>query len=298
MARAELGLVAERVRDDDAGAHSRKSFDSHPDRRGADEHRESLGDDKMVMTNMVKKLFALASVSALTGLAAATGAAGCTSETSEATPVQDAGTTDAKKTPTLASDDGGEQLCYDTDPYDATTIPYKKARALPGSCSANIRTVLGTLFFENPQMTPDELKERLASQESQACADCAVAPDDGDSWAPIVWDGIHLIQNLGGCLEVLSGKEECGRAYTQWNGCLNVVCGKCTTQNEALECLQNVQTTACSDATKALITACGDDVNSYIDACAPAGKPSAYEAIIKLCGGGPDLDAGSDSGSE
>jgi len=253
----------------------------------------------MVKTSMVTKLFALASVSALTGVLAATGAAGCTTETSEATPTQDAGTTDAKRAPAPQSgDDQAKQLCYKSDPYDATTIPYKKARFLPGSCSAKIKTVLTTLFNETPQMTPDVLHDGLASQESQACADCAVAPDDGDSWAPVVWDGVQLIQNVGGCLEVLTKSEDCGRAYTQWNGCINAVCGRCSTEAEARACVQNVQSTACSDATDALITACGKDVNSYINACAPPGVPGAFEAIIKLCGGTPGSDAGADSGSD
>ncbi len=244
-----------------------------------------------------KKLFALASASALTGLLAATGAAGCTTETTETTPTQDAGTSDAKKTPTLVSDDGGDQLCYQSDPFDATTIPYKKARVLPGSCAPNLPTVLD-LLFATPQVTADALHDGLANEISQACADCAVAADDGDSWAPVVWDGVQLIQNIGGCLEVVSGSENCGRAYTQWNGCLNTVCRKCTTQNEAAACLQNVQSAACSDATQALTTACGNNVNSYISACNPPGKLGVYEAIIKLCGGTPASDAGSDSGSD
>ncbi len=251
----------------------------------------------MVTRRMFTKLFALASVSALTGLLAATGAAGCTTETNETTPKEDAGTSDANKPPVLASDDGGDQLCYKDDPYDATTIPYEKARVLLGSCGANLPNVLD-LLFANSQLTADELHDGLADQISQACADCAVAADGGDSWAPVVWDGVQLIQNLGGCLEVVSGSEDCGRAYTQWNGCLDTVCGKCSTQTEATACLQNAQSTACSDATQALTTACGNNVNSYINACFPPGKPGLYQAIIKLCGGTPASDAGSDSGTD
>jgi len=250
---------------------------------------------------MVKTLFALASVSALTGLLAATGAAGCTTETNETTPTQGAGTTDAKKPPRLASDDDGnqgEQLCYKTDPYDATTIPYKKARVLPGSCSASLPTVLNVIWSSNPLLSPDELHDELAIQESQACADCAVAPDDGDSWAPVVWDGIRPIENLGGCMEVLSRSEDCGRAYTQWNGCINTVCANCSSEAEAAECSQSAQSAACSAATQSLVTACGNNVNSYISACFPAGKPGVYQSIIKLCGGKPASDAGSDSGSD
>ena len=246
---------------------------------------------------MLKKLFALAGVSALTGLPAVTGAAGCTTETIEAAPKDDAGTTDANEPPVLASDNGGDDICYKDDPFDATTIPYEKARVLPGTCGANLPKVLD-LLFANPQLTADALHDGLADQISQACADCAVAPDDGEGWAPVVWDGVELNENLGGCLEVVSGSEDCGRAYTQWMGCLNTVCSKCSTQAEVAACNQNTQSTACSDATQTLTSACGNNVNSYISACFPAGKPGLYQSIIKFCGGTPASDAGSDAGSD
>jgi len=255
----------------------------------------------MVTTNMFKKVFALVSVSALTGALAASGAAGCTTATSETTPAQDAGTPDATKGPAVApSADGDAPLCYTEDPVDLTQFPYEKARVQPGKCSANVGKVVDAFANANPDFTAAELMDELVNEESQECADCVFAQDDGESWGPIVLVGNRVkAVNFGGCIEVVSGSEECGKAYQQWNMCLTQVCQNCRTNDERSECSQGAQATACKDATVALTNACGENFDSYRAACFRPGHADIAGPIVKLCGTSRTApDAGSDGGQD
>ena len=90
---------------------------------------------------MVKKLFALASVSALAGLVSAVSAAGCSSETVQTQAPTDAGgATDAKKsdakttTPGDDEEDVEPESCLDTTPIDATQF-VRPRRCAPISTS-------------------------------------------------------------------------------------------------------------------------------------------------------------------
>ena len=249
---------------------------------------------------MVKKLFALASVSALAGLVSAAGVSGCTTETVTQGGGGDAGSSDAKKDSkgTVDTDSGEEEdppLCYKEDPVDATGIEYKAARVKAGSCTTNVDKVLEDLIAANKEATFDDLKAALAKDESQECADCVFAEDDG-TWAPIVTKSGKVDNiNLGGCLEVVSGNEDCGKGYTQWNACLESVCAKCE-DDDAQACGQDAQSTACKEATEAFGTACGSSVNAYIKECFEPGKPSILGPIHKLCvTGGVPKDAGPDA---
>ncbi len=240
----------------------------------------------MVTTSRVNKLFALASVSALTGLLAATAAAGCTSET-----VADA-TIDASPPPN--AEEAGDLRCYKDDPFDATAVPYKKARVIPGACSENVTKVLDP-FFSSKDVNLDQVQRALQTKESMDCSNC-VFGSDGDSWGPFAISGDRLIINIGGCIEVVSGSEACGRAFHQLDGCLSSVCKGCTSEDRSL-CQQHVEGTACNDASQALVTACGGQVNlsSYIRECIKSVKYDIYGPILKLCvGSGTASDAGSD----
>src|SRR4051812_43046842 len=100
---------------------------------------------------MVKKLFALASVTALTGFVSAATASGCTTTETVTIPADGGGGADAKTKPPGSSgtsgkpivvdDDGGEgegttPTCLDKTPIDAAQIAYTKSvKAQKGACS-------------------------------------------------------------------------------------------------------------------------------------------------------------------
>src|SRR4051794_33579362 len=130
---------------------------------------------------MVKKLFALASVTALTGLMGTVAVAGCSSTTVQAadgdaatgpvgdakppsTPVQaaagdaatgpggDARPPVTKKDGSATDDDRGEPAtgtCPTLDPIDATALPWKSPAKLAGACTEKELTGLITYVDAN-----------------------------------------------------------------------------------------------------------------------------------------------------
>jgi hypothetical protein len=96
--------------------------------------------------------------------------------------------------------------------------------------------------------------------------------------------------NGGGCVSVVSGKDECGKAYQQWNACLNTVCSTCSDQSENTQCKNDAQQpgTPCGEASKTLFGACGRNVNDYLKKCFGNGFGGVLE---QLCGS-PAKDGG------
>jgi hypothetical protein len=82
----------------------------------------------------------------------------------------------------------------------------------------------------------------------------------------------------------LSGSDECGKTYADWNDCLDTACR--TTECEAN---QTSQTTcfgskgavndACKAQTQSLVKVCGSTVDTNLGACQDAGK------ACTTCGG-------------
>jgi hypothetical protein len=254
---------------------------------------------------MVKKLFALASVSALTGLVAAGGAAGCSSSTdnnpTNVTP-DGGGAADAKKdgktgvTPEEDSGDGDGPSCWKEDAIDATKAPYQPPRIQAGACTSNVLKVINDLIDSNAQATFDDLKAEIETKESAKCAEC-VFGENGDTWAPIVTESDKVVAlNGGGCVEIVSGKESCGRAYQQWDTCLDFACTDCKDSADRQACTKDVQSTACKDATEALVTECGQKtVDGYLGQCFKAGELTIAGPITKQCvTGGTVKDASTD----
>ncbi len=250
---------------------------------------------------MVKKAFAIASVTALTGMVVAIAAAGCTSN-DEVTPVEDGGSQpDVRKPPPPDADDddgdgdGGDVKCFDEKPLDVSGERYQPPRIQPGACTENVLAVIDDLAAK-PNATFDELKAAIVAQESTVCAEC-VFGEDGDTWAPIVEkEGRIIAVNGGGCVDLVSEKADCGKAYYHWDLCLDVTCSKCT-GSEAKSCFQEAQSTACKGASEALVAACGGteaEVNKHLSACFKAGEVTVKGPIREQCIKGGEKDASTD----
>lgn len=247
---------------------------------------------------MFKKLFALASVSALGGLISAAGMVGC-SETAS-TPVSDAGSADSATgkdaaKPANGDDEADQDLCYKTDPVDVSAVAYKPARFQLGSCTRNVFDVLeDEILATGGTLSPAALKEAIAAKESATCAQC-VFGEDGDSWAPIVSSGGgDFTLNFGGCFEALSGKTACGKAVQQWMACLNTTCSSCKVQAERQSCFNDAQQSACSDSTSIVLATCGAGINTYLSSCFDERYVTDVGGTIEqLCVNAPK-DAGTD----
>ncbi|MBX3264682.1 MAG: hypothetical protein KIS78_11875 [Labilithrix sp.] len=244
---------------------------------------------------MIKKVFALASVTALTGLVVAVAAAGCTNE--EVAPsVDDGGTVDVKRPPTQPIDDGGDpedDKCYAETAVDVSGVKYQAPRIQPGACTDGVFKVIDDLVAAKNDATFADLKAAIAAEESTPCAEC-VFGEDGDTWAPVVESAGKVIAlNGGGCVAIVSDKEDCGKAYYQWDLCLGTACKDCS-GSEGADCYREAQATACKGASDALLGACGNDVNTYINACFKSGEITVKGPIREQCVKGGEKDASTD----
>ncbi len=247
---------------------------------------------------MLRKLFALASISVFGCAVSATGMFGC-AETANTSP-SDAGSADGADgkdsgKPATGENEPDEKLCYSQDPIDVSTVVYKPARFQLGSCSRDVFDLIeDEIVAKGGTLDPADLKEAIAAKESAACAECVFA-DDGDTWAPIVSsaDG-NFVLNVGGCFEAMTGKAACGKAVQQWMACLGTACSSCQSQPEYQSCTDDVQQSACNDATEHLVATCGGGINTYLNSCFNQRYViNVGGTIQQLCVNAPK-DAGSD----
>lgn len=168
--------------------------------------------------------------------------------------------------------------CLNTNPIDQTQIPYVKAAPRqPGACTAQDVTTIGTYYKTNGP-TPTFTTTAWASSVSAACSACVFTPNEtaapAQAWGPIVTKGDKIDAiNRGGCIELVSGSEACGRAYQQFQGCLVQACrnAECSDAQKVAACRQDqrVYSTSCKGAVEALIGACGsvEALQAHEQAC-------------------------------
>lgn len=168
--------------------------------------------------------------------------------------------------------------CVATEPIDATDFPYKPAGATPGACTTEEASTIKTYFEERANDERFTVSE-WARQVSPGCARCVFSDGSGPTWTPIISkdDDVHTIDR-GGCIEVLSGSEACGRAYQQITECSLVAClpkseggrATCENQQELLECLYErdaIFEGACRESYDAVVDACGDALEEHEKEC-------------------------------
>jgi hypothetical protein len=262
---------------------------------------------------MVKKLFALASVTALTGLVAATGAAGCSSTTETTTGGNDAATTpDAKKTPPSTGTDGGdgeptdEPTCVSKDPIDATKYSYTKSVNKPGACSTTEFDALIN-YIKNLGQGADVKIADWQATVGKDCADCVFTDVGASEWGTFLIDkGEFAGMNSGGCIEIVSKNADCGKAYQQVNECRLDACynNTCKTQEDVDACLKDGAAIfddpgPCKAAFEAVKTVCGKNLNAYETACQGATYTWDGKAKVQCVTGGAanQGDAGDDAGN-
>lgn len=173
--------------------------------------------------------------------------------------------------------------CMDTSkPFDVGTVAYHPPAIEQGACTEADIAMFDGYMRDHPQASVNDIESSLAKQ-SQRCSDCAFGAIDDEKWAVIVKDASSATVNGGGCVSAVSGKDACGKAYQEWNTCLNTVCASCTEEAERTECSNGAQqpNAPCGDPSGALFDACGNDVNAFLKTCFGGGIGAVLGA---LCG--------------
>lgn len=246
---------------------------------------------------MLKKLFALATITAFTGLGASTMVAGCSSTEDGSATGTDAAT-DARRDVNTTRPDAAEPEPEDTG---------------PAVCPAPSGTFTAALFEQEigvwkpsvisaacTQADIDKGKAALASGSATfasiktalgaTCGACAFGKPTDANWKPIIEIGQGAIINWGGCFGAYSKSDACGKGITQGEVCFNVVCSEedCGSQQAQRSCGQKANGTGgdCNEFAKAQAS-CGQD-DAVNDVCG-----SLLSNIAFICGGG--LDGGLDA---
>lgn len=258
---------------------------------------------------MVKKLFALASITALCGLTTAVAASGCSSTTE----VEDGGTTpetgvpdvikaEAKAPVDPPEEDAGPETCPPPGDTQITSADIEKAlkwvapKAIQTVCDQKNIDDLRALFAEAAAKTPPtgvkytDIEAKLGA----TCSPCvftnaATSPE----WQMYIKGTNGYIDNSAGSCFSAAKDPACGKARFQWERCTSAACNaspeSCGTDDatKIRNCKGKAQTGVCKDITNAYTTACPDEA-ALIETCG-----NIFKSIAVLCGGGPDggLDA-------
>jgi hypothetical protein len=243
---------------------------------------------------MVKKLFALASVTALTGLIAAVAASGCSSTENIVTDPGEGGT-DAKGVDAKPKDTGPDPdvvepagTCPSTDPITAADIE-KQIQWLPPKPFQSVCTQaniddLKALFKAAPPagVAFTDINAKLGP----ACAACAFSSDkDTTNWQVFAkYDGKAAVQNESGSCFAQVKDAACGKARFEWEECLDIACSEADCgADKRTACFPKSYKVggACKAITDAYVAACPDE-QAYIDACG-----TTFKSLAVSCAGGP-----------
>lgn len=252
---------------------------------------------------MFKKMFALASVTALAGLVATVAVSGCSSTTSGGDESDAATTPDATKKPPIEAgptdDDAGPGTCPTTDTIDVTTAPYESPVVVANACTeADVAALVKVVDDKQDAVTDADL---LAAIPAGACHDCVFAKDDGTHWGPLATDStgakVTLI-NTPSCIGIVSGSEACGKAWTQFSECLDAACQDCPTGDQAglSACHTAAGQGACNGGVAAVQTNC-PDLQANGEVCDKLSTKYAFEVPVRAqCIGLTPVDGGADAG--
>jgi hypothetical protein len=220
---------------------------------------------------MVKKLFALASVTALTGLVSAVAASGCSS-TTEVT--EDSGAATDAKADTKKGDTGpGEEedaaTCKKAGAsFSPPTInPPEDAKNL-AACSDTVINALADACAKEPGGAGCKTAREVAGNQKD-CADCLFGAETDAKWKMInlrPGQTPDARYNQAGCITLAGGVPDCGKKYFTVVSCFDAFCSDCTGAEETAcqkdvaqgsgECKQYLIDQACGNALDAVEKTC------------------------------------------
>lgn len=236
---------------------------------------------------MVKKLFALASVTALTGLMVSVAVAGCSSTTTETSADPSDAGTGSETTPKKDSSVGDDEEpppsteCKGTIAVDATKLPWKSPNVEKGACSPGDLDGLVKFLEANSGAKYADWKKAITNP---ACNACVFGAETDATWKPLLENAKGELTglNVGGCIAVASGNDNCGQAYQQWFDCGFEACGDCPADDSAAfsKCRGLANKAGCKAAFDNVSTVCTDAVIADAETACDNVK-YVFEAPIK-----------------
>ena len=238
---------------------------------------------------MVKKLFVLASVTALTGLIAATLGAGCSSpDAAPEAPVVSApdGAPPVKPPPGDSGGDGpDETTCPRTKPVAEAEVQavfkWLPPAAVQTACTQQNLDDLKALFTKGKGSAKfTDIKTSLGA----TCSACAFSKTASTSWQVIIEDTNGYLDNgTASCFAQLDSAA-CGKAAFQFDTCLQIACPdtECGTAAAVTACNSKAAKGACKGMNTAVSAAC-PKLQEDVATCG-----GILDAIAISCAGGPD----------
>lgn len=249
---------------------------------------------------MLKKLFALATMTAITGLGASMAVAGCSSTTTTTTDTASDAGGDAKTT-TKPKSDGGDTTTDDggttsdvcpkpgqvteADVQQAFNGPWKGPGAPKNVCTQQDVDKVKALFKSSQQVKFADIQSALSAN----CASCVFTPNTAATWGPLVQFQDGYYQNYASCYAIASN-DNCGKNLAYSDICLNAVCDEtdCGSQQAQQACIKKAINDGCKTFSAGISSACGNDLTSLDNSCG-----NLFQLMGVVCGGG--LDGGIDA---
>jgi hypothetical protein len=248
---------------------------------------------------MFKKMFALASVTALTGLVAAVAASGCSSTVTPATdtaetgvPPAEAGKPKPNEGGTTPEVEAGPATCPSTTAITVAEVQASFKWQPPGpvqtACTQKNLDDLSALFKKGMGSAKyTEIKTTLGN----TCAACAFTKQTATAWGLFLEDASGKVaydNSVDACLAIVDSTA-CGKADAEFQACADTACADCADQPTFTTCTRDPKLAkgACKAFVAPLQAACTKNTE------AQAYCNSATSILAVVCGGGPDggLDA-------
>jgi len=251
---------------------------------------------------MVKKLFALASVTALTGLVSAVAASGCSSTTEETTTGDAASDakTDTKKTDTGPGEEEDAATCKKADAtFAPPTINPPAAAQNLAACSDTVLGALADACSKEPESAGCQTARAVAGNQKD-CADCLFGAKTDANWKMIVLqpgETPAARYNQAGCITLASGVPDCGKKYFTVVSCFDAFCADCTGAEESA-CQKDVAQGSGECKQYLIDQACGNALDAVEKTCFPGEQTDAAIKTLFIqmgkafCAKGAATDAG------
>lgn len=236
---------------------------------------------------MMKKLFALASVTALGGFVAFASAAGCSSseiisQPGEALP-GDGGKKDARPAPPPPEEQTPPaETCKAKEAFTPAETKPPAPQSGTACTDAGIDALAGACAEDPNAEGCTSARDQPANK---TCAQCIFGKKDDAEWKVInlmPGETPSARYNQEGCVEHITGVKGCGIGYLKILDCFNNYCSKCP-DNELQTCLEEVAEGDCRQH-RIADTACATALSSKqdaIDACFPANQePGSVKTLF------------------
>jgi hypothetical protein len=227
---------------------------------------------------MVKKLFALASVSALAGLVSASAlTTGCKDEVIEATPAPDAAP-DVKPDRKPGDNEEPEiKTCKKEGVTFAppTINPPEDAKNL-AACSDAVVNALADACAKEPGGAGCKTAREVAGNQKD-CADCLFGAETDAKWKMInlrPGQTPDARYNQAGCITLAGGVPDCGKKYFTVVSCFDQFCGDCTGAEETA-CQKDVAQGSGECKQYLIDQACGNSLDAVEKTCFPGEQTDA-----------------------